>query len=737
MSIENSQQGLTADSMVWQHIFFPQPLPESAVSALLRQWAAQRHAPQLILEARADVVGVDYLIGSQLRHAAAVARTIEQLVPGSVVTKFYPDERGSVTTARRLSLDHPGRPLEPTDRVASGRAILHALTAVHRGERLVLQLVLGPRHRPSVPAAEPVKLGQSPVSKLLVGVQSESPHDRQTLLRKLGQHGFLASVRLGVHATTEERRKVLLLGLATALGTVEAPGVHFRLAPEKERRINRPRPTWALFTRSIPLGVSEVAVLTGWPISDSDEPFPGQPPRHPKPMRPSAAVQSGERVLATANAPGSSDATIGYNVTDALRHSWIVGPNGVGKSTLLLNLIVQDLEAGRPVVVIEPKDLVNDILARIPVSRRDDVVVLDPLDNAPVGLNPMARSTSESSAARSPELIADSMFGTLSALYGDSLGPRSADILRNCLDVLSRRDDASLVMVPLLFSNPGFRRSLTQHAMRDDPFSSGPFWQWFESLSPEAAATVVAPLANKLRPLLGRQLRAVLAQQTPRFDIRQVLTERKILLVPLQRGVLGPEVAQLLGALVVASLWDAIRERVSIPEAEREPVMVYIDEVQDYLKLPTDLGDVLATARSLRCGMHLAHQFQMQLPKPMLDAFRNNARSRIAFQLASGDARDMAAGQSALTAEDFGALPAHHIYAQLVRDNSVQPWASGVTLPPPPITSDPDDIRQRSRTRYGQPLGDIEAGFADLLDHAHQPEQQTPTAGHGRKARRP
>lgn len=595
-----------------------------------------------------------------------------------------------------------------------------------RGERLVIQVVLGPRHHPQLVLPKLPKLAQTICSRVLYGVDPEEPEARKALIRKIGQHGFAAAIRLGVDAPTAERRRVLLMGLSGAIKTTQSPGVQIALKLENARRINEPRSSWSILTPSTPVNITEVARLSGWPVSDKEESFPGQPARHPRLVRPGAAVQSGERIVAVSGT-GAAATAIGYNVTDALRHTWIMGPNGVGKSTLLLNLIVQDLEANRPVVVIEPKDLIADLLARIPAHRRDDVVVLDPCDEAPVGINPL------DGRGRLPELVADSLFGTLHAIYGDSLGPRSADILRNCLIALAGKKDASLVMLPLLLTNPSFRRSFVANAAREDPFAAGPFWQWFESLSPENVANVVAPLSNKLRPLLTKQLRGVLAQQQPRFNVREVLTNSKVLLVPLQKGVIGPESAQLLGALVIAELWQAIRERAGRPEASRVPVMVYIDEVQDYLRLPTDLGDALATARSLGAGFHVAHQYEKQLPAAMTEAFRNNARTRICFQLQAGDAREMVSGQSVLSVEDFTRLPAHHVYASLVRDNTVQPWVSGVTRPAPKITSNPDQIRQLSRTNYGQPRADIEAGFAALITGATSATTQTGDIGAPRR----
>ncbi|MEU4706751.1 TraM recognition domain-containing protein [Nocardia salmonicida] len=703
-----------ADTLVWQQVHWPHPLREPAALSLLTMWAAQKHAPLLILEARVDVTGVEYLVGSRLRHAQTIRRTVEQLVGGSIVTQFERTDRATISTARRLRLSTTNRPLEPVNPVASHRSILSALTAVGKNERLVIQAVLGPRHSPTVPPHAPARDSQTITSRLMQGILPDRRTEiRQALTRKLGQHGFEVVLRLGVHAGSAERRRTLLLGLATAISTVEAAGVGLRLANEKAARVNDPKAGWSLFMPSQHLSVPEVSYLVAWPISDHEgDQFPGQPPVHPKPVRPTAAVQSGTRTIGFANAPGTSG-PIGYDVTDATRHTWISGPSGVGKSALFLNLIVQDLDANRPLVVIEPKDLITDLLERIPEHRKQDVVVLDPMDNAPVGLNPL---DGRNRGTRTPYVVADALFGMFKSIYGDNLGYRSEDILRNSLLALAFHDNASLIMLPILLSNPGFRRSITQRVIKDDPYSAAWFWEKFDSLSPETITSIVAPLSNKLRPLLTKQLRGVLAQRSPRFDVRQVLTENKVLLVPLQKGIIGPESAQLLSAVVLYQLWNAILERAGTPEERRTPVMVYVDEAQEFLRFSPDLPDALAMARSLRAGFHLAHQHEAQLPKTMLEAFRNNARNRIAFQLQPGDAKNAAAGQSLLNPEDFTALPAYHIYARLVRDNSVQPWVSGITLPPPPVTSDPQEIRGLSRAQYGQPLNEIEAGFAGLLD---------------------
>lgn len=704
----------------WRQLHWLRPVDQARPLAGVRAWGADESSPTIVIETRADKTGVQYLLGSARANLPGALRRLRAAVPDLQVTPLS-SERQPVSTAARIKLSTRHRALraDATEQIAS--QVHAAMAGLHGDELLVLQLILTARRIPlAVPNQSPSSIVRPWYDVAWSGKRGVVDGEKRTALRdKVGDHGFVATLRIGVRAADQRRRRALIMALYSALRVGEAPGVRAYLKYDLARRLDDAVIPWLPPLR---LNSSEVLAVAGWPIGDGE--LPGLPPLHPKQIAPQQLAADGDRVIGDALAPGVSG-QLGLSVMDSLRGLWVLGPNGTGKSTLLLNLLCGDLAANRPVVVIEPKDLVRDVLERIPESRRDDIALLDCTDPEPIGINPLERH------GRRPELVADGLLATFQALYGDAIGPRSTDILSNCLNVLARHDGASLVMLPLLLTNAGFRRSLTAPVIKADPIAAGPFWAWFNGLSDDARSQVIAPLSNKLRPLLRPQLRAVLGQRHPRFNVRDVLRHKKVLLVPLQPGVIGPDSAELLGALVVSELWLAIRERAAIPERDRDPVMIALDEVQRFLRLPTDLADALETSRSLRASWTMAHQFRDQLPASMRAAFEGNIRNRVAFQLNATDARAMAAGQNVIGADDFSALPAFHVYAQLMHGNSVQPWASAVTLPPPPRISDPADIRARSRRHYGQPLDQIEADFAALID----PSLGTNDAPAGRRRR--
>ncbi|MGO2081773.1 hypothetical protein [Glutamicibacter arilaitensis] len=329
----------TLRQLIWQEIYWPQPLDNAHTVNLLRHWAAQTHAPQIILETRATKTGTRYLVATQRRHSTTVRRDIEQLVPGTIVADDA-TERGKTGTARRLIVNQPIRSLESRDTEGSTRSILASLSDLRGSEILVTQIVLGPRLAPHLVTGRIQRVDQGMGSLVLSGSQPErrSQVTRQVELKQ-SEYGFAAVLRIGVHATDESRRKALLQRVVGAFRTLLAPGLRLQDRREKATRINDPASEWAFFAPAQRLSVTETGLLSGWPVGNSDTSYPGLPPFHPRQVRPSFAAGEGHRIIAQATAPGSTETRLGITADDSRRHLWLMGPTGVGKSSLLMSLI--------------------------------------------------------------------------------------------------------------------------------------------------------------------------------------------------------------------------------------------------------------------------------------------------------------------------------------------------------------------------------------------------------------
>jgi hypothetical protein len=449
----------------------------------------------------------------------------------------------------------------------------------------------------------------------------------------------------------------------------------------------------------------ELSGLIGWPVQAVS--LPGLVLGACRQLAASPRIGRAGTIIGDSTFPGD-ERPLALDELGRLRHVHVVGPTGTGKSTLLVNMVVQDLAAGRGLVLIDPKgDLAADVLARIPDGRRDDVIVLDPVDTArPVGLNPL-RAADGANA----EVVVENLVGLFKSLYRASWGPRTDDILRAALMTLAASRDATLCEVPLLLTDPTYRRRLVGRL--DDPIGLESFWGWYEALSDAERLTVVGPVLNKVRAFSMRpRVRAIIGQANPVLDLRDVLGRGRVLIVSLASGLLGEEAAALLGALVVAELWHATTARAGMSSASRVPVMAYLDEWQHFLHLPTPMANVLAEARGFGLGMTLAHQHLGQLPAEARDAVLSNARSRVIFQLPAGDARLLVRELGGLlTADDLQGLGAFEVVTQLYAAGSTQAAATARTRPLPPVCSDSDAIRTVSRARYGVDRADVEAAI--------------------------
>ena len=700
--------------LVWHQLRFALPLAQDAAVGLVERILADASLGRVVLELRASGGQAVWAVGSNAGERLILV--VRELVPGCRVSRGF--SRRAVSQAVVVSARPNGAGLATERLSAVVRAVLASLAVTAEGEELVVQLQLGRRFAPQVLGrVEP----QGWLELLgLVPIPSLSGERGRRMRAQVGRHRAAASLRLGVRAASPLRQRVLLQGLLGALRLVEGPGVRLRARQENPSKLDGVRRPWRA---GLELGAGEIVAMAGWPVGEGA--LPATPSAHPR-VLPLPSARETQRAFATGVADQAGE-RLGISIGDALYHTVLLGPTGAGKSTALAHLALADIHAGRGVLLIDPKtDLVADILARIPEQRRDDVVVIDPTSSRPVGINPLARTQTARSApsssgggvpggGASPELVADTVLATFKGVFAESWGVRVEQVLAAALVTLARTPGATLVDLPLVLTNPAYRQRLIA-ASGADPLGTGQFWAAYEALSEAQRQQWVGPVLTRLQPFLIRpHLRATLGQAAPSFDLGEVFTQRRIVLVSLNKGVLGAESARLLGSLLVGQLWPLILARAAVEPSQRHVVSVFIDEVQDYLSLPGSLADALAQARSLGAAFHLAHQYRGQLPAALKAGIDANARNKIIFSLSAADAAELARQAIGLEAADFQLLPRFGVYARTMHHGRENPWCHATTLPPTPPTQDALALRVSSQARYGQDAAQTEAALLARL----------------------
>ena len=392
---------------------------------------------------------------------------------------------------------------------------------------------------------------------------------------------------------------------------------------------------------------------------------------------------------------------------DGRHHVHLLGATGCGKSTAMLNLALDDIVAGRGVGVVDPKgDLIAALLERIPHSERDRVVLLDPsARHLPAGLNVLDCPDPDLR-----EVVCDSVVTIFRKNYERYWGPRTDDVLRGALLTLLHRPGLTLCEVPLLLMHPEARAQLV--GSLDDPVGLEPFWAEYQRMGEIQRLQMIGPLMNKLRALLLRRtVRNILGQSRSTLDFREIMDNRRILLVSLAKGLLGEETSRLMGSFLVARIWQAALSRADIPEAEREDFNLYLDEFQVYLHLPQSLGEVLPEARGYRLNLTLANQHLSQLSRETVDALASNARTRVVFQCGQQDARYLAKEFSpVLDEEQLRNLQPFQVAVRLFSGGRTGRPFTATTRPMPPSLG-PEyatGLREAALVRSGRPRGLVE-----------------------------
>ncbi|WP_410669458.1 type IV secretory system conjugative DNA transfer family protein [Amycolatopsis sp. cmx-4-68] len=696
--------------LVWFELFPPRDVSVAAAVKLLRPLATR---PKTGLLQRTPVVVFEaWLTSNLVRWAVAVDEPIAASLPGQLRAQLPELELTPAAAARRpepqlaadLRLSSFAFPLrlDTAEAVSAGVLAVAGILGPH--ESAVLQWVVGPSYqRAERPQA--FNLEEALGFKTRT---AQSAHEQQAWRQKAGEPLYGGRCRVGATAATPERMSVIIRSVVGALSLANSSHCAIRSTLYTAARardlveLRRPALNWSSVVSS-----SELAGLLGWPLSGVT--VPGQSSRlAPVPkqlLRPRVALGT-DRVLGASLHPADDGQLVTMPLATSLHNTIVTGPTGSGKSNELATLILADAAAGHGVLVLEPRgDLIEDVLCRLPAHRHADVVVIDPADDDQVGFNPLA------GPAQQAEQRADELVGLFRALYGTAIGPRSADVLMHSALTASRLPGGTLADIPILLASEPFRRRAV--AQVGDPLVLGQWWNWFDHLSPGEQQQVTAPVGNKLRAFLARQpIRRMLAQPNPKFSFDELFSGRpRVVLVNLNRGVIGPEAARLLGAMLLSASWAAAQRRARLPKAQRYPVALHVDEFQDYVGA-LDFGEVLAQCRGLGVSITAAHQHLRQLSPHLLAAVTANARSRLSFRPSPDDAAALARVFGApVTEADLLGLGAFQACARLLVDSAMTPPFAVQTLPLPAARTDAGRLRQASRERYAASGAEVDAAL--------------------------
>ena len=367
----------------------------------------------------------------------------------------------------------------------------------------------------------------------------------------------------------------------------------------------------------------------------------------------------------------------GIKTDDRRRHMYLIGKTGMGKSTILENMIVDDIRAGHGVAVVDPHgDLAEKIIEFIPEERIKDVVYFNPSDiNFPIAFNVV-----EQVEPHLRHLVASGLIGVFQKLWADSWGPRLEYILRNAILAILDFPGSTILGVVRMLSDKNYRKRVVANIK--DPVVKA-FWEKeFSGYADKFASEAVSPIQNKVGQFLSSSLmRNIIGQTKSAIDIREIMDSGKILIMNLSKGRIGEDNSALLGAMMITKIQLAAMSRVDIPEKERRDFFLYIDEFQNF---STDsFANILSEARKYRLSLILAHQYIEQLSEKVKPAVFGNVGTMVVFRVGAADAEELVREFTpTFTEEDIVNLPKYEMYLKLMIDGIASSPFSAKGLPP-------------------------------------------------------
>jgi len=386
----------------------------------------------------------------------------------------------------------------------------------------------------------------------------------------------------------------------------------------------------------------------------------------------------------------------GIKEKDRGLHFYAIGKTGTGKSTLLENMIIDDIRQGRGVAVVDPHgDLIDHVLDFIPNERMHEVVYFAPADrNFPIGFNVLENVDPDLKS-----VVASGVVGIFKKIFGDSWGPRLEYILRNAVIALLDYPNATMLGITQIFVDKAYRADVVSHIT--DPVIKHFWTNEFEKYDQKFRTEAVAPIQNKVGQFLSSStIRNIVGQPKSTISLNDIMDTKKILLLDLSVGKIGEDTAALLGAMMITKIQLSAMSRASIPEAQRINFYLYVDEFQNFA---TDsFATILSEARKYKLNLIMTNQYIAQMPEIVQSAVFGNVGTIVSFRVGAQDASALIKEfEPVFEANDMVNLDNYNVYVKMAIDGVTSPAFSSVTLPPYTDTSNNrEEIISFSRSRY-------------------------------------
>ena len=418
----------------------------------------------------------------------------------------------------------------------------------------------------------------------------------------------------------------------------------------------------------------------------------------------------------------------GIKADDRTRHMYIIGKTGMGKSTCIENMVVQDIKNGEGIAFIDPHGKSAALLLDyIPPDRIKDVVYFAPFDSD----NPISFNVMEDVGPDKRHLVANGLLSAFKKIFGaESFSDRMQYILMNCLLALLEYPDSTLLGVNRMLTDKVYRKKVVDNVK--DPSVKAYWVEEFAKYTEKFAAEATPAVQNKLGQFTSNPLiRNIIGQSHSSFDLRKMMDERKILIVNLSKGQLGEGNAALLGGMIITKIYLAAMSRADLTEGELSKLpnfYMYVDEFQNFAN--ESFADILSEARKYKLALTIAHQYIKQMDEKVADAVFGNVGTQIMFRVGAPDAEELEKEYAPVfTAEDMVSLGFTQIYLKLMIDGVASHPFSAVTLGPiaPPAKSLRDEVIKSSRELYGRTRADVEKNIAEWFSAGLPTTTSAPT----------